>query len=160
MEMDSKQLKKGLVDKINDKGNEEELKSIKISMDPNDNQAGHESNKGLVFFGSLEEEKPGKKKAVPPPPPSFWQVEYYQEYFDISTETAIRRTIRALWPFKQEPFSRTETKPDLYVPIWTFITLIITMSTFGNIVHAIKAAHTTSKPVSYTHLTLPTILRV
>ena len=97
-----------------------------------------------VFFNSLMMQESDSKQSNnqgPPPPPSFWQVEYYKEYFDISTETAINRIKKALWPFSSESFIESEPKPDLYIPLWIYITLIITMSTFGSIVHAIHMVH-------------------
>ena len=86
---------------------------------------------------------PSQVDGVPnqPPAPSFWTLEYYKEYFDISTEDAIQRIKKAIWPFGSDSFVDTEHKSDLYIPIWTFITLIITMSTFGSIMHGLKKAN-------------------
>jgi len=112
---------------------------------PLENMGSTAEKKSMAFFKEVVPEKPQIQKIqAPPSPPSFWQVDYYRDYFDISTETAIKRIIKAAWPFGPDSFVETEHKPDLYVPVWTFITLIIFMSTFGNIVHAIKQAHATS----------------
>ncbi len=135
MELDTKQLAKGLVDALPDFPTEEEQNHI-LSI-PLDNM---ESQKKPAGFFTATAQAESVAKPVPAPP-SFWQVEYYKEYFDINTETAIQRIIKAAWPVGPDSFVDTEHKADLYVPLWTFITLIISMSTFGNIVHAVKAAH-------------------
>eukprot|EP00826_Nyctotherus_ovalis_P047612 TRINITY_DN549_c0_g1_i12.p1 TRINITY_DN549_c0_g1~~TRINITY_DN549_c0_g1_i12.p1 ORF type:complete len:325 (+),score=54.62 TRINITY_DN549_c0_g1_i12:42-977(+) len=103
-----------------------------------------EENKLLVdpVVIPMPETKSAQESEAPeqPPSPSFWQLEYYREYFDISTESVVRRIKKAMWPFERESFVETEEKSDLYVPLWTFITLVITMSTFGSIVAGVKKA--------------------
>ncbi|MDR3548964.1 MAG: hypothetical protein P4M11_11995 [Candidatus Pacebacteria bacterium] len=69
---------------------------------------------------------------------------YYREYFDLSSQDAIRRMARTVWPFLKESFVEAEPKADLYVPLWTYCTLVITMSTFGSIVSAIDDARESS----------------
>jgi len=131
-----KELSKELVD-LDFKQTENEknplLDSVVISM--------HESKKSEDFF-----KLPKQSQPLPPPARYFWHLEYYMEYFDISTETVIRRIKKAIWPFGAELFVETERKSDLYVPLWTFITLVIMMSTFGSIVHGMKEASENNIP--------------
>ena len=60
-------------------------------------------------------------------------VQYYKKYFNISTLSAVDRTLKALWPFRNETFLESETEPDLYVPFWNFVTLVLTMSVLSNV---------------------------
>ena len=49
-----------------------------------------------------------------------------------------------IWPFLSKTFVETEKKADLYVPIWTYFTLVIAMSSFGSLVHSIEEAKANS----------------
>ena len=140
MDKDTKQLSYILVESVFPNTQDQQQRTPLMN---DSEQAPLAAKKPAAFFGSILSEQPQavQKPVAPPAPPSFWQVEYYKEYFDISTATAIQRIIKAIWPFGPDSFVETEHKVDLYVPVWTFITLIISMSTFGNIVHAVKAAH-------------------
>ena len=145
MDSDTRQLSNVLVDDNIPISSEDKKHAISIPLGERKDNLGFASEgKKPAFFGGLHLSDPAAKP-VEPPKPSFWQVEYYQEYFDLSTEVATKRIIKALWPFGPDSFVETEHKVDLYVPLWTFITLIISMSTFGNIVHGIRMAHANSQ---------------
>ncbi len=91
-----------------------------------------------LFFGLGDPEQPNAPAAANSA--SWWNVDYYKPYFDLSTQDAIRRVGRAMWPFTKQSFVEAEQKADLYVPIWTYFTLVITMSSFGSLVAAMDAS--------------------
>lgn len=64
----------------------------------------------------------------------------------------MRRIAKAVWPFQSKSFVETEGKADLYVPVWTYFTLVITMSSFGSLVKSIdeaRVADATSLKLSF-----------
>jgi len=69
-------------------------------------------------------------KDIPKAP---WRLEYYAQYFDLSTKVALDRVLKALWPFRSESFLQSDPEPDLYVPVWNFISLIILMTLVSNL---------------------------
>jgi hypothetical protein len=60
--------------------------------------------------------------------PSFWNVEYYQVYFDVDTKQVLRRCYSTLLPTSSS-YLTTHLTPsaDLYGPFWTLTTLIFTL---------------------------------
>jgi hypothetical protein len=81
-----------------------------------------------------------KEKASTPPhsSPSWYNLEYYKPYFNLSTETATSRLLSALWPFGPSKFTQTHQTLDLYCPIWIIISLIVILSISGNLVAQVK----------------------
>ncbi|THV02179.1 Yip1-domain-containing protein [Dendrothele bispora CBS 962.96] len=73
---------------------------------------------------------------------SFWNVEYYQSYFDIDTQTVLTRCYSTLLPFSQS-FSHFIAShlnpPDLYGPFWTLTTLIFTLFLSSSLAASISA---------------------
>ena len=105
--------------------------------------------KNKVFFG-IEEGKEEKKEPHENSCCPAVYVSYYKEYFDISTVTAFRRMARAVWPLFPQSFVEAEGKADLYVPVWTYFTLMVTMSSLGTIVEGIDAiSKDTTKTLSF-----------
>lgn len=62
----------------------------------------------------------------------FYQLAYYQCYFDVKTMDVLLRLRKAIWPFctKSQLFE-DEDKVDLYGPIWIMITLIVEIAIVG-----------------------------
>ncbi|KAM6501186.1 hypothetical protein JOM56_004200 [Amanita muscaria] len=59
---------------------------------------------------------------------SFWTVEYYQSYFDVDTQTVLKRCYSTLFPHVARAYISTHLNPpDLYGPFWTLTTLIFTL---------------------------------
>lgn len=58
----------------------------------------------------------------------FWTVEYYQPYFDVDTQTVLKRCYSTLIPTSTS-FIATHLSPtpDLYGPFWTLTTLIFAL---------------------------------
>ncbi|CAI2375489.1 unnamed protein product [Moneuplotes crassus] len=62
----------------------------------------------------------------------YFTVEYYKEYFDVTTQEVVSRLIRSCIPLY--PGSIYDNgKVDLYGPIWIVISLNIAITVFGNI---------------------------
>lgn len=58
----------------------------------------------------------------------FWTLEYYQSYFDIDTQTVLKRCYTTLLPQAARTYISTHLNPpDLYGPFWTLTTLIFTL---------------------------------
>ncbi|KAF8065049.1 hypothetical protein FPV67DRAFT_1671337 [Lyophyllum atratum] len=58
---------------------------------------------------------------------AFWTVEYYQPYFDVDTQTVLRRCYATLLPTSTDYLSTHLNPADLYGPFWTLTTLIFTL---------------------------------
>ena len=67
-----------------------------------------------------------------PSNPSVFSIEYFSEYFDVSTDTVMSRIKFALWPFRTEKIFEAG-RFDLYGPVWIFISLITVISMVGTI---------------------------
>jgi len=75
-----------------------------------------------------EDDKPAITKVV-----RIWHMEYYKEWFDMTTDLAIFRLKQALFPFKNEAFYPTNgEKPDLYCPFWITATLTVLIPATSN----------------------------
>lgn len=64
--------------------------------------------------------------------PSFCKLDYYQPYFDVSTDLIFSRIKRAFWPFTLSPFFSHTESPDLYGPFWICTTLVFLFAAAGN----------------------------
>jgi len=74
------------------------------------------------------DDKPAITKAV-----RVWHLEYYQAWFDMTTDLAFSRLRLALSPWKKEAFySATGEKPDLYCPFWITATLAFLIAAISN----------------------------
>jgi hypothetical protein len=61
-------------------------------------------------------------------PGGFWTVEYYQQYFDVDTQTVLKRCYSTLIPTSTSyAATHLNPSPDLYGPFWTLTTLIFTL---------------------------------
>lgn len=55
---------------------------------------------------------------------TFWNIEYYQPYFDVDTQTVLQRCYTTLIPTEARTYISTHLNPpDLYGPFWTLTTL-------------------------------------
>ncbi|KAG5652644.1 hypothetical protein H0H81_004200 [Sphagnurus paluster] len=69
------------------------------------------------------QDQPAQRKATS----AFWTVEYYQPYFDVDTQTVLKRCYATLIPTSTNYLSTHLNPPDLYGPFWTLTTLIFTL---------------------------------
>ncbi|KAF9484089.1 Yip1-domain-containing protein [Pholiota conissans] len=59
---------------------------------------------------------------------SFWNIEYYQPYFDVDTQTVLQRCYTTLIPTAAPTYISTHLNPpDLYGSFWTLSTLIFAL---------------------------------
>ncbi|THH03471.1 hypothetical protein EW146_g10437 [Bondarzewia mesenterica] len=80
---------------------------------------------------------------------SFWNVEYYQVYFDIDTKTVLSRCLTTLYPLSPNYTSAHLTpSPDLYGPFWTLTTLIFTLFVTSSLASSITS-YLSYEPVTY-----------
>merc|ERR1719397_1005379 len=76
-----------------------------------------------------EEDKSTSTKVV-----RVWHLEWYQDWFDLTTELAVSRLKQALSPWKNNTFySTTGEKPDLYCPFWIAATLTFLIAAMSNV---------------------------
>jgi protein YIPF1/2 len=77
----------------------------------------------------------------------FWTVEYYQAYFDVDTQTVLKRCYSTLLPTSSNYLS-THLVPaaDLYGPFWSLTTLIFTLFLSSSLAQSISAYLSTDDP--------------
>jgi len=83
------------------------------------------TNEGIRRSVVTQEQKPESKY-------KFWQVEYYQDYFNVDNREILIRILRAIFPFKFNFVELIHEKPDLYGPFWITTTLIFLMAASAN----------------------------
>lgn len=67
--------------------------------------------------------------------PSFFQMDYYRQYFDIDQDQVLNRIVNSFFPKRNTNFIADfiQPNPDLYGPYWISVTLIFTIAIFGNL---------------------------
>lgn len=65
-----------------------------------------------------------------------WQIEYYQQYFQVDTQQVLERLVSSITPRPNKSYfnSNIRQNPDLYGPFWVCVTFIVTVAISGNIV--------------------------
>ena len=93
------------------------------------------ANDGLQSANIIDESLLEDKKY------SIWQIEYYQQFFNVSTNDVITRCVSSAVPTFNSNFLRDKIRPnpDLYGPFWISITLIFTISITGNIANFLQS---------------------
>jgi protein YIPF1/2 len=88
---------------------------------------------------SSSEATPGSSAKV-----SMFQIEFYQQFFDIDTMEVVNRIASSVIP-KRAPASYMKThlgvNPDLYGPFWVTVTLIFAIGISGNIARFFQHDH-------------------
>lgn len=76
----------------------------------------------------------------PPANASFYQLAYYQHYFDVETQQIRSRLLRALLPVlgTQKFYHEEDPKPDFYGPFWITTTLVFLLAAAGNLANYIQ----------------------
>jgi hypothetical protein len=66
---------------------------------------------------------------------SVWQIEYYQQYFNVNTSDVTSRILGSMVPTFAQNYLLTKIRPnpDLYGPFWVSVTLIFSIAIAGNI---------------------------
>ncbi|KAI0251848.1 hypothetical protein BJV78DRAFT_1207198 [Lactifluus subvellereus] len=87
---------------------------------------------------------------------SFWNIDYYQQHFDVDTKTVLFRCINTLNPLSSTYTSaHLNPAPDLYGPFWTLTTLIFSLFVTSSLAHSI-VSYLSSDPVEYDFALLST----
>jgi len=73
---------------------------------------------------SLDADEPSKY--------SFYQPEFYQQFFNVDTMDVVWRGLNALWPFKTSFVAQAKSNPDLFGPFWIGTSLIFMMAACSN----------------------------
>ncbi|KAF7762127.1 hypothetical protein Agabi119p4_8720 [Agaricus bisporus var. burnettii] len=88
----------------------------------------------------------------------FWTVEYYQQYFDVDTQTVLKRCYTTLIPTQSRTYISTYLNPpDMYGPFWVLTTLIFTLFLSSSLAASISAylsAEGTNYDYNFTLLSL------
>jgi len=80
---------------------------------------------------------------------AFWNLEYYQPYFDVDTKMVLKRCYTTLLPTSSSYLtSHLTPAADLYGPFWTLTTLIFCLYVFSSLAHSI-ASYLSSEPIQY-----------
>ena len=80
---------------------------------------------------SKEDGKNASAAAVAPK--LFWKLEYYQQFFNVTTNDVGHRILSSMIPNRKGFIDVISSNPDLYGPLWVCVTLIVTASMSGNI---------------------------
>jgi protein YIPF1/2 len=64
---------------------------------------------------------------------SYFTIQFWQDYFDVTTEIVVRRIVSAFNPFVGSFFQIHNGKADFYGPFWILTTLILEMGTLSNL---------------------------
>ncbi|KZT50790.1 Yip1-domain-containing protein [Calocera cornea HHB12733] len=67
----------------------------------------------------------------------FWQVEYYQKWFDVDTNTVLKRCLMSMYP--KDPHIMGPEGPDLYGPFWTLTTLILSLFVSSSLASSVSS---------------------
>ncbi|KAL0945975.1 hypothetical protein HGRIS_012253 [Hohenbuehelia grisea] len=109
-----------------------EFKSF-LGADPTANGPGTGRSPGVgnADRGYLQDQPKG--------PSGFWQVEYYQPYFDVDTQLVLKRCYSTLIPTASAYATLLNPAADLYGPFWTLTTLIFTLFLSSSLAASISA---------------------
>lgn len=113
---------------------------IQVGSDEDINaNSGNQHNKEFIVSEERDDLEENKANIVQSP--SGWMkyltVDYYKQYFDITTKEVIARLSRACFPLYQGTIYENG-KVDLYGPIWVIITLNIAITVFGNMAKYVR----------------------
>lgn len=85
------------------------------------------------------------------PQRSFWTVEYYQKFFNVTTSDVVERLKRSMIPHGSDNYLVTHIRPnpDLYGPFWVCVTLIFAIAISGNMANYLQTIHNSNHPWKY-----------
>eukprot|EP01127_Copromyxa_protea_P016643 TRINITY_DN497_c0_g1_i1.p1 TRINITY_DN497_c0_g1~~TRINITY_DN497_c0_g1_i1.p1 ORF type:complete len:342 (+),score=57.10 TRINITY_DN497_c0_g1_i1:40-1065(+) len=63
---------------------------------------------------------------------SIWQIEFYQQFFNVDSSEVGWRCLRSMWPFKADFINFVSINPDFYGPLWITTTLIFMFAASSN----------------------------
>ena len=62
----------------------------------------------------------------------FCYFRFYKSYFDLTTREAYTRVLAAIFPFSGSFVPMIQSKADLYIPFWTYISMSFTIAIVSN----------------------------
>jgi len=103
-----------------------------------------------VLLGDSPEKTSSKYSSA-----AFWQIEYFGQYFDVTTSQVLSRIMWSSIPVygskKGNYLDRhIHSGPDLYGPLWISITLVFATAICGNIANYVKDMATMSPNITHT----------
>ncbi|XP_026469055.1 protein YIPF1 [Ctenocephalides felis] len=93
-----------------------------------------------------------KPEGTPNTGSSFLSIQYYQQFFNVTTQEVVDRIIYSMVPIRAPPNylqNSIEVKPDLYGPFWIQMTLIFTIAISGNLAHYLQNATTPERALKW-----------
>lgn len=87
----------------------------------------------------IEDESPSSSPKL-----SMFQIEYYQQFFNIDTNDVVERIVNSMIPKRASSSylkTKLEVNPDLYGPFWVTTTLIFTIAISGNLANFFQHDH-------------------
>ena len=112
------------------------------ALDPDDDHSSENkfNNEPLYGYNPSEAEQtalplPATASSTPNEQLHVWQIEYYQQYFQIDTQQVLERLMGSITPRPNKSYfnSKIRENPDLYGPFWVCVTFIVTVAISGNI---------------------------
>jgi len=80
---------------------------------------------------------------------AFWNLDYYQPYFDVDTSMVFQRCYTTLLPWSPSYLSAHLTPAaDLYGPFWILTTIIFCLYVFSSLAHSI-VSYLSDEPIDY-----------
>lgn len=89
-----------------------------------------------------ETTRPVLKDENTDPKISIWSLEYFQQFFDVDTDTVVERIMASMRPKPGINYLQhhIKSKPDLYGPFWICVTLVFSIAISGNLANYLQAA--------------------
>ncbi|XP_015782908.1 protein YIPF1 [Tetranychus urticae] len=78
-------------------------------------------------------------------PASFWQLNYFSQYFNVTTQDVLARILWSVLPIKSATGANyierhIQNNADIYGPFWINVTLIFSIAIFGNIANYLSTS--------------------
>jgi hypothetical protein len=107
------------------------------AVDPDDHEQADDKRNASSTDDKFSLPLPATANEAKNQQPHIWQIEYYQQYFQIDTQQVIERLIGSMTPRPSQSYfdSTIRQNPDLYGPFWVCATFILTVAISGNIVN-------------------------
>jgi len=124
-----------------------DLGDLRIDLGNMNQQKGYggtnESAQPKFEAAPLDHEAQQQRDNPPRPSGIFscFTVEFYQPYFDVTTDDVKYRILSTIDPRNNEFFERIQGKPDIYGPFWIYTTLIFTLAASANFSNFIIATY-------------------
>lgn len=125
---------------VNQPGN---IGQAQLDIGASTHQTFNNLSKDTTGIGILEDLEGLPDRNEDRPQHSFWTIEYYQKFFNVSTKDVVERIKRSMFPHGSENYLVTHIRPnpDLYGPFWICVTLIFSIAIAGNLANYLQTAN-------------------